>query len=66
MYYEINVSKNGQHYFATHERSLTYIEEAEAMLDHFTQLFPAAEGYELQLTCWQTSGQRIKTIEATK
>lgn len=47
--YEINVSKNGQHYFATAERSLMSLDKALDMVRQFKNLFPATEGYRIDL-----------------
>jgi len=59
MHYEINVSKNGKHYFATHERSLRCTrEEAQAVARHFQAVFPKSEGYEIALSeCHNYSNQ---------
>ena len=40
MYYEINVSKNGRHYFATAERSITSFTQAEGLYKIFKEKFP--------------------------
>jgi hypothetical protein len=45
MYYEINVALNGQHYFATAQRSITNYEECLRMVDHFRIVFPKEGGY---------------------
>jgi len=47
MFYELNVSLNGSHYFATHERSLTNKADAKAAYTHFKALFPQSEGYKV-------------------
>ena len=60
MYYEINVSLNGKHYFATHERSITTEKEALLLFEVFSQKFPASEGYQVSLTHWQKMGYQIK------
>ena len=59
MYYEINVSKNGQHYFATAERSIRCIAQAEKMFEHFCDLFPATDGYQITVTRYQKTGERV-------
>jgi recombinational DNA repair protein (RecF pathway) len=60
-HYEINVSKDGEHYFATDERSLRgTLEEAQTMARHFQKVFPKEEGYLVQLAyCMETQ----RTIE---
>lgn len=50
MYYQINVSQNGKHYFATAEHSLRNENTALDMADHFRELFPKSEGYEIRIT----------------
>lgn len=48
--FEINVAKNGKHYFATHERSLTGHSEAEAALKDFKNRFPESEGFDVTIS----------------
>lgn len=48
--FEINVSKNGRHYFATHERSIVNQEQCSVLFEEFTKKFPAKEGYEISVT----------------
>jgi hypothetical protein len=48
--YEINVAKNGKHYFATHERSLTGTAEAESALKDFKNRFPESEGFSVTIS----------------
>lgn len=60
MYFEINVSKGGHHYFATAERSIQSEAQAHAMYTHFLALFPATEGYEIMVTRWDTRGTRLQ------
>ena len=59
MYYEINVSQHGQHYFATAERSIRLESEAAEMLEHFSDLFPVTEGYQINVTQYQTTGKTV-------
>lgn len=47
MNYEINVSLNGRHFFATHERSITNNWKLKEILTVFLDKFPQAEGYEI-------------------
>jgi hypothetical protein len=56
-YYDVNVSQHGRHIFATHERSLTTEREAYRVYLLLRARFPAAEGYELSVTHWQTTGK---------
>lgn len=50
MHYEINVSKNGQHFFATHERSITSQAKLSEILSELVKAFPVEKGYEIQVT----------------
>lgn len=56
MTYEINVSLNGVHYFATHPRSLITEREADAMFAAFCAKFPRDEGYHISCSVTETSG----------
>ena len=63
MYYEINVSFKGSHFFATHERSLQTIDAAMNMFKIFNIKFPKSEGFELELTKWTKCGERITSTK---
>lgn len=60
MYYEINVSLNGKHLFATHERSITDIHKTNTVYKLFAEKFPESEGYKISVTKWETVGQSIE------
>lgn len=64
MYYEINVSLNGKHLFATHERSITDKWKLEAVYKVFKEKFPKEEGYDIGVTYWEKSGTIINMEEA--
>lgn len=57
--YEINVSLNGQHFFATHERSIVNERKLKEVYKVFEEKFPKAEGYEISVTYWTRSGKEI-------
>lgn len=59
MYYEINVSKDGKHLFATAERSITVEWEAERIYKLFKEKFPESEGYKISITRWEKVGKTI-------
>ena len=63
MYYEINVSLNGKHLFATAERSITNNLKAEKIYNLFKEKFPESEGYKIDVTYWEKTG-RIINMEA--
>lgn len=50
MHYEINVSLNGQHVFATHQRSLTTEEQTARLYVLLADTFKPSEGYKLRVT----------------
>ncbi|MHA2403849.1 MAG: hypothetical protein ACXADH_12715 [Candidatus Kariarchaeaceae archaeon] len=63
MNYEINVSKNGVHFFATAERSLTAKSIAKLAYDKLKEAFPESEGYKLTISRWETVGKEVKPSE---
>lgn len=56
MYFEINVSLNGRHFFATSERSIQDAGKAESLYKVFLKKFPESEGYRVTVTCWEKTG----------
>lgn len=58
-YYEINVSLNGIHFFATAPRSITSQEKAESVFQTFRNKFAESDGYEILVTHWQSAGTHI-------
>ena len=50
MWYEINVSKDGKHYFATHKRSISTIRQATEIRDRLKQVLTEEEGFEIKIT----------------
>jgi hypothetical protein len=58
--YEINVAKNGKHFFATDERSITQEWELKEALKVFNEKFPASEGYTISVTKWERIGHVLK------
>ena len=63
MYYEINVSLNGRHLFATAERSATNEREAKRLYNLFKEKFPEAEGYDITITKWEKIGEIIEKFD---
>lgn len=59
MYYEITVSLNGKHLFATAERSVVNTYQLQKIYNLFVEKFPAEEGYEITVTEWNKTGKRI-------
>ena len=58
-YYEINVAKNGVHFFATTPRSIQSENSAKTMFDEFTNRFPANEGFNITCVYWKSEGKCI-------
>lgn len=59
MYYEINVSKNGRHFFATDKRSITTKRALKEVYEVFKEKFPPEEGYDMLVSCMETKGRYI-------
>lgn len=59
MYYEINISLNGKHLFATDKRSITNKTDLEKVYKIFKEKFSAEEGYNISITYWETVGKSI-------
>jgi hypothetical protein len=60
MSFEINISKNGKHYFATAERSLTTLDEATKVYNELKEFYPESQGFKLSMTKWEKRGKEIK------
>lgn len=60
-HFEINVSKDGKHLFATAPRSLPDCQprRMEELLAIFTEKFPESEGYHIDVTDWKIVGHVI-------
>lgn len=58
--YEINVAKNGVHFFATDERSVTDEWKLKVVLKTIEEKFPASEGYTISVTKWERIGHVLK------
>ena len=58
MHYEINVARNGHHYFATTERSLRDEAKAALTFRDFKERFPESEGFSVTCTMFETVGSR--------
>ncbi|HGL4259682.1 hypothetical protein KTD26_20555 [Burkholderia multivorans] len=56
-YYEINVSLNGRHLFATAPRSITSAVKASTMLALLHDRFPSHVGYSINCTHWEMIGK---------
>lgn len=59
MYYEINVSKNGRHYFATAERSITTERELKIIVADFVEKFKEEDGFHMTVSLYKAFSQHI-------
>ena len=50
MYYEINVAKNGKHFFATSERSITNEGKLKEVYKELKRAFPEEQGYSINVS----------------
>ena len=59
MYYEINVSLHGRHFFATDKRSITTERALKEVYPIIKKKFPLEEGYDILVSCTKTTGRYI-------
>jgi len=52
-HYEINVSLNGKHFFATAPRSCRDEEDARRLMADFKTRFPESEGFQVTCAHWK-------------
>jgi len=60
-HYEINVSLNGRHFFATNPRSFLLGDELKVKIaaTEIQKRFPESEGFKVTITRWCSSGQSV-------
>ncbi|WP_188207557.1 hypothetical protein [Alkalibacillus aidingensis] len=63
MYYEITIVQKGNRLFSTDAQSIQNKTQLKKILNLFKEKFPLYEGYEIQVTEFQTTGKRIQDIE---
>ena len=66
MYYEINISKNGTHYFATSKRSLSAESQTKELYLKFKKFFPEEEGYRISVAHYSLVGEHIDVSKFEK
>lgn len=62
-YYEINVTFNGKHLFATAPRSIRTWFELQKVLNIFVRKFKVTEGYDITITKWEGRGYDVSKRE---
>lgn len=60
MVYEINVSLNGKHFFATSKRSITDEKTLHEIVAVFKVKFPESEGYKITAVKYATYGTDVE------
>ncbi len=63
MYYEINVSQDGKHVFATAEHSILARARLDEVWPVFKKKFPESEGYKLEVSLVSHTGTIINPDE---
>ena len=66
MYYEICISLNGIHLFATAERSITSKSKLKEVYEILKEKFPEKEGYKINVTKWRTAGEFVNMEETSE
>lgn len=61
MYYEINVSKNKRHFFATSDRSITDRDKLKEVLFEIASKFTKADGFEIMVSTRIQTGEYLTT-----
>src|SRR6267154_2620614 len=57
--FEINVSKDGKHLFATAPRSCLTVNDATKVYTEIKTAFPLSAGYEVTVTGWECAGRIV-------
>ncbi len=65
-HYEINVAKDGKHFFATSERSATTTEDAQKVFEEISKRFPTQEGFTTTITHYEIAGKMINPASLKK
>lgn len=63
MYYEINVSLNGRHFFATSDRSITDMGKLKKVYEAISEAFTKDKGYEISVTRCSNVGEWVTDEE---
>ena len=56
MYYEINIAKNGTHFFATAKRSIRDRKKLATVYHTLEKAFPKEEGYDIMVNLHEKRG----------
>lgn len=58
--YEINVSLNGKHFFATALRFASTERKVEELYEVFKKKFPESEGYKIMVSCLESVWHHVE------
>lgn len=58
-HYEVNVSLNGKHFFATDARSIITQDDLRRVYPALKEAFPEVKGYQLRVTYWKGMGEQV-------
>ncbi|WGH49531.1 hypothetical protein [Alishewanella phage vB_AspM_Slicko01] len=58
--YTLNISKNGQHYFATAERSIDSAKKAQKIRDELQKIYSESEGFKITCSYVQTVHKAVE------
>lgn len=58
-HYEVNVSLNGKHFFATAPRSIITMDDLRSVYGALKAAFPEEKGYQLRVTHWKGIGELV-------
>jgi hypothetical protein len=59
MNYQINVAKDGKHFFATAEHSILNESKLHEVYDELVKAFPKKNGYDIIVTRWEKIGYGV-------
>jgi hypothetical protein len=63
MHYEINVSLNGEHFFATHSRSIVDSRKLKEVYGEMVERFPRSDGFAVSVVRVETTGRHVDMSE---
>jgi len=65
MNYEINISLNGSHFFATAERSITNTDDLKIIYKELAEHFTEEKGYEMSVSRYTKVGHSVPIEDYT-
>ena len=65
MYYEINISKNGEHHFATSDRSITTHTKLLELVEELSKLYTPENGFKITASQVETISRPVDISQPT-